>query len=474
MNNSHNHQILNSSIILLIGEFLDRLNFYGIQSVLILYLIHIMLLSNHNTLAIYAAYSSLGFILPIVGGYIVDKFLLNRYKFILFGIIFIIFGNIILLLYSNQILLFGLSLVIIGIGIVKSNNIALFGTLYEKSPEKRSSAFAYYYAVMNAGAIAGPIFYGSVTIVLGWKHGFIISIAGFSISLFLYIIMFRSFPTNNRIIQNRNRLTLYKIALWGTSIFGCVYLSLNYYSFLLALLLGSIIAVAWLFFNTVKPLAQSEKNKVILLIISMCYGIFFYASSLQISSSLLMYINSNVNTTILNFTIPPEYFMSVSSIFIIILTPISSKLWTKYLTQESSLIGRVNLSIYLAALSFILVAFSSLCTTKYNINWKLILIIAGLIALSVGELSIGPVVISAVTYLAPANRIGIFMGVWYLFIGYSAYISSLIAEFANINQNFIKYGNAYFQNFLLVALATLLVAISMTLMKRYLKSLCLN
>lgn len=225
-------------------------------------------------------------------------------------------------------------------------------------------------------------------------------------------------------------------------------------------------------FYLIKPLEKTAKKKVSLLVISMCFGLFFYAVSLQVSSSLLLYINADVNTAVFGFTIPPEYFMSIYPLFILMSAPFLAKIWsTQAKTNAHTLIQRVNLSLYLAALSFLLIAISTLFT-KDAINWQLILILVGLFVLGLGELAIGPIVTSAVTYLSPAHRHGIFMGLWYLLIGYSAYISSLMAKMISLPSNPSIHHGIYFQSFLWVAGITLVIAASMTLLKRPLNKLC--
>ena len=462
------------TVTLMLSEFFDRFNFYGIQSILVLYLIHIIVLSKHSSLTIYGAYSSLGFILPVVGGYIVDKFQLKRHRFVVLGIIFIIGGDLILLFYPQQLLLWGLSLIIVGISFFKSNNVALFGTLYKHIPNKRDAAFAYYYAAMNAGAITGPLVYGSLSLVIGWQYGFSTSILGFSFSLLLYILRAKFLAEGSSVQIKQKTSVAYKLCAVFMSLFTGVYLCLNSDKFLFFIIVASLVVVIGFLVVTAKQLKPEERNKLLLLTVAITYSIFFYASSIQVSSSLMLYLNSGVNTRIFGFTIPEAYFMSISSLFIILLTPLAAKIWPQHGdTDSTTLVKRVNLSIYLAALSFVLIAISALLP-KAIINWQVLCILVGLILLGVGELAVAPIITSAVTYLAPEGKHGVFMGVVYLSVGYSAYVASLVADVISYHHSFIDHYNMYFQNFLLVAIVTLVIAVSMTVMKKRLVKLCPN
>ncbi|MCC2625339.1 MAG: dtpB [Burkholderiales bacterium] len=463
-----------NNYMLILGEFFDRLNFYGIQSILILYMINIKLSSEHNSIALYGAYSSMGFILPIFGGYLVDKFSLSRYNVILAGIFSIYCGSLLLLLYPSEMFLFGLCFILIGISLFKANNAVLFGSLFNDRPEKRDIAFTYYYMAMSLGAVAGPLIYGNVNIIYGWKYGFSTSLVGFTMCFSLYFLRAKYFRNIQTHANNASKLTLYKIGILVIGLFFLVYSSLICHLCLIGLILLSAMAVIYIIFKVAKNLKSEERRKLYLLIISMCYGVFFYASSLQVSSSLILYIARSVNTTIFGYSIPPEYFMSISSIFIVLLTPLATLLWQKNkITSGKTLVSRVNIGVYAASFGFLLIAFSALFS-KSIFHGQLVLIVMALLALGFGELAIGPVITSAVTYLAPERKQGVFMGIWYLSIGYSAYFSSLIADVISSHYHIIRLGNVYFQNFLLFAGVGLLIAASMTLMKHCLSSLYLN
>ena len=444
--------------ILIFGEFCDRFNYYGIQSVLILYLINSFLFSKNYSITLYGVYSSLGFISPIIGGYFADRFAC-RSHLILLGILLILFGDYFLLFHTDNMLFLGLALIIGGIGLFKSNNAVLFGALYNDAPTKRDAAFTLYYASMNAGAIAGPAVYGTLALALGWKCGFLASIFGFVISLALYLWRFRFFKTTT--IQQTSSFIFPKIILIGTGLCAAVYCCFQFNQYFNILIAISVLLIVIYLLYLIKPLSHPDKRKLTLLILAMCFGLFFYAVSLQVSSTLLLYINGDVNTRLFGFTIPSQYFMSLYPLLIILSAPFLAKYWTKHSQknrQSSALVFRINLSLYLAAASFIILALSAIASSQFHAQMLLILI--SLLVLAIGELAIGPIVTSAVTYLAPEKQHGIFMGLWYLFIGYSAYASSLIAKLMNVTSS---EHHAYFSMFMLVGGVTLCISAAMTL-----------
>jgi len=453
-------------VILILGEYFDRFNFYGVQALLVLYFINILHLNKYDALITYGAYSSLGFVLPLVGGYLSDKFFINKFIFVLAGIAFIITGDLILIFAAHNLVFLGLTILTSGIGLFKANNLALFSNLYQDYPEKKSVGLTYYYAAMNAGAITGPILYGSIDLFLGWKHGLTLSALGFSLSFILCLWRYRYYQPNLSQAKNNN-FDLIKLSLSCFIAFICIYLCLRYNTCLKLAIAGSCVVVASFLFTTVIKLSGEARQKMILLIVVIAYSVFYYASSLQVSSSLMLYLNSSVNTKIFNLTIPYSYFMSVSPLAIIVFAHLVAKLQHhKSKNDYNFLLNQVSLSIYLAALSFSLFALSSLFS-KEIINWQLILILFGLVTLGLGELVIFPAITSAITSMVPVNKHSTFIGIMYLFIGYSAYLAALLANILSSKHNLFSYSNLYFQNFSTMALITLIIAMSISFIKKF-------
>lgn len=459
-----------NQLILMFGEFTDRLNFYGIQSILTLYLMHVFLFSSGYSLTIYGIYSSLGFIAPLIGGYCADRFG-HRHKFTLLGIVFILLGNIFLLLNSKTTLFLGIDLVIIGIGFFKPNNITLFGGMCKDSNQKYA-AFTLYYAVMTAGAIFGPFIYSTLGVIVNWQASFIASIIFSLISLTFYMLrinLIYKLPTTS----NRDNTIFFKIIFLIIAMFVVIYLCLEYNQLFTILIWGSGLAVVGFLVYFMRSLTKVQRNQQIMLLILMIFGLLFYAVSFQVSSALLLYINSDVKAKIFGFAIPPEYFMSIYSIFLAIVAVLSAKIWhSSTKLTNNMLIFKINASLYLGAISFFVLALSAFISNS-AIIWQIIFILVGLFILGIGELYVGPVINAAISQLVPQNKNGAFMGLWCLLIGYAAYLSSLMAKMVDL-QNYMKGQCIYFQTFILVGLITLIIAITMTLMKRYLNSLIPN
>jgi len=78
--------------VLFFAEMWERFSFYGMRALLVLYLTQHFLFSDTESQGIYAAYASLVYLMPIVGGFIADRYLGPR-KAVLIGAVFLVLGH---------------------------------------------------------------------------------------------------------------------------------------------------------------------------------------------------------------------------------------------------------------------------------------------------------------------------------------------------------------------------------------------
>jgi POT family proton-dependent oligopeptide transporter len=78
--------------ILFFAELWERFSFYGMRSLLVLYLVQHFLFDPGKAQGLYAAYGSLVYLMPVVGGFIADRYLGHR-RAVLIGAIFLTLGH---------------------------------------------------------------------------------------------------------------------------------------------------------------------------------------------------------------------------------------------------------------------------------------------------------------------------------------------------------------------------------------------
>lgn len=151
--------------VLFATEMWERFNFYGMRTVLALFLSQALLLGDEQASIIYGGYLGLCYLTPMLGGYISDKYLGNRNCILLGGATlaigqFILFGSASLFSTSLEtaktLMWLSLGIQIFGNGFFKPNISSMVGQLYPKEEKsKLDSAFTIFYMGINLGAILG-------------------------------------------------------------------------------------------------------------------------------------------------------------------------------------------------------------------------------------------------------------------------------------------------------------------------------
>ncbi len=80
-------------IVLFLTEMWERFSYYGMRGLLIFYLTEQFLFSDRAAAAQYGAYTTLVYLLPLIGGIVADRYLGNR-KAVAFGALLLVFGHL--------------------------------------------------------------------------------------------------------------------------------------------------------------------------------------------------------------------------------------------------------------------------------------------------------------------------------------------------------------------------------------------
>jgi proton-dependent oligopeptide transporter, POT family len=176
-------------------ECWERFSYYGMTSLLVLYMTQQLLLPGHvdhiagfptfrhgveaifgklSTLAlasqINGIYTGFVYFTPVFGGWIADTWI-GRRNAVVLGAILMSAGHI--AMAFDQSFLLALVLLIVGCGFLKGNISAQVGALYaENDGPGRTRGFSIFSMGINVGAVAGPIACGFLGVEYGWHLGF--------------------------------------------------------------------------------------------------------------------------------------------------------------------------------------------------------------------------------------------------------------------------------------------------------------
>ena len=141
------------------GELAERASYYGMRTILALYMTEVLLFDEDNAAAIMPAFMAACYLMPLLGGFLADR-VLGRYKTILYFSGPYIVGHLVLGGIESRTGLFSaLVLLALGSGAVKPNTSTLMGQMYEeqKMGALLNEAFSYFYAAINIGSAIATI-----------------------------------------------------------------------------------------------------------------------------------------------------------------------------------------------------------------------------------------------------------------------------------------------------------------------------
>lgn len=190
-------------------EAWERFSYYGMQTLLVLYMVGQLLQPGHVekvagfagfraalerlyggplsvvalSSAIFGLYTGLVYLTPIAGGVIADRWL-GRTRTITLGAVLMAAGHFLMAFDAS--FLIALTCLLVGVGCFKGNLASQVGELYRTGDPRRADAFQIYYLFINGGVIVTPLIVGTLGELYGWHYGFGAAGVGMLIGLSIY------------------------------------------------------------------------------------------------------------------------------------------------------------------------------------------------------------------------------------------------------------------------------------------------
>lgn len=176
--------------VLFFTEMWERFSYYGMRALLVLFLTASLFdegwgWGRQEALQLYAFYTGLVYLTPIIGGFLADR-LFGFRRAVVLGALMMTIGHASMALETVSSFYVGLICLILGNGLFKPNISSMVGQLYDDEPQKRDAAYTIFYMGINAGAFLGILLCGYVGEKVGWSYGF--GLAG--IFMFLGMVQF--------------------------------------------------------------------------------------------------------------------------------------------------------------------------------------------------------------------------------------------------------------------------------------------
>jgi len=451
--------------ILFFTEMWERFSYYGMRALLVLFLVSDAAAGGwgwerEDALKLYATYTGLVYITPILGGLLADR-LLGYRKAVILGAFLMTCGHASMALESPFFFYLGLTLLIIGNGAFKPNISSIVGGLYKQESDKKDSAYTIFYMGINAGAFLGILLCGYIGEKVGWSYGF--GLAG--IFMFLGMMQFwfgqGIFGTLGLTPEKRDntiakpemkaadkkvetdRLIVIGIFSFFTIFFWMAFeqaggsmtiFAKDYTNRVLtdssaslffwintALTIGPLAIITWVLF---KLFSQTFKKFAL-------SNIFIGCSFIIIWGIALWMVKTDYDTAALGgqAEVPASWFGILNSFFIIALAPLFSKMWESKLNPSGPV--KFGIGLILLGLGFGVLAYGGIPIAKgaQTASISMMWLILAYLLHTLGELCVSPVGLSYVSKLAPGRLVGLMFGIWFFASAIANYLAGWTASF---------------------------------------------
>lgn len=451
--------------IIFMSEFVSKFTFWGVQSLLVLYLITQMQLTHVTAYGIFGVFAAMSWGVSIVAGYLADRYFGFK-KLILYGFLFALFGNILLLFHTQSLFLLGLAFLVCGTGLVIPNNANMIGALYDEGDARRDKGYGSFYVASNLGALISPILFGYIKEYLGWTLTFIICALAFILWFVLYLKNRVQISDKGNFQGDKVKYILLPFLKLDVVLFIAFILFSILIYFLLkdSNILGYVLAIIsfvgllYLGFTTSRY-SSSDKFNVVLLLVMMIFIVLFFACEFQTLNSFIVFMKNYVKLNIFGVPIPVSAFVCTESLFVIVLTfLVVNPLW-KYLgARQPSYFMKLSIGTGIGGISFFIFTYTAHLALVTGLKVSIWWMVLGIMLLSLGELFLMPPILAAISKLSPKKIKGTMMGILYFAISISGYLSGEIAKFTS----FLSKSDSPIVGFQItyMSLATFMLALS--------------
>ncbi len=432
--------------ILLGAEIPELMGRFGIMATLVLYLTHVMGLSDTQAFGVYGTYLMMSFITPIFGGYIADRFL-GYQRAVLLGAILMVIGNSFLILPHLFFIYGGLSLMAMGVGFFSPALVALVNALYHNKADGREQAFVLYYICRNVGALIAPTVCGVIGVTLGYSLAFLFTAVCMLVGLVIFFKGQKQLPqttiqhvqTVSRFMRlERLKLRFQKKPVSMTIIVTLRCLPMIFSAFVFSfgtavLVLGGIVVLSVLI-RLYRDADQQQRSALNAIVLSIAAMIVFFSINQLCGASFNLFVDRLVDRTVMGVQLPTSVFFSINPLFMILFGGFFMALINRIRRPDyvTAAFTKYTLALGIFALAMVVLMLAAQQAHHHGMSSGLYIVLCySLCALA--ELCMVPIVIALIGRLAPSGQVGLMMGIFQFGSAIASYITTKIANVAAIN-----------------------------------------
>lgn len=372
-------------------EAWERFSYYGMISLLVLYMVNQLLLPGHvehvigfgtfrhalesvfgplsgQALAsqIFGLYAGFVYFTPVLGGWVADRWIGQRNAVVL-GALSMSGGHI--AMAFDQSFLLALLLLVLGSGLLKGNISAQVGGLYRADEEaRRTRGFVIFSTAINFGAVTGPLVCGFLGTRYGWHLGFGLAALLMFAGLATYLSGYRYLPAK---IERK---------MLGTT-----------------------------------PMTRSDWSVVGALGAVMLIAIFQSIAYYQLANVLPVWLQQHADLNAGGFRIPVPWYSSIDPLASMLSVPLLFSLWRRQAERsgsEPSDLGKIGAGAWICALANLVLVGAIAAANGKPVLWLWPLLYC--VLQGVGFVYYWPTLLALVSRCAPAKINATMMGICFL------------------------------------------------------------
>lgn len=390
----------------------------------------------------YGATQAWVYAFTFIGGLFADKILGFR-RSLFWGGILMIAGSIILAIDPREYFFVGIAFNIVGTGFFKPNISSMVGKLYKDGDPRRDLGFSLFYAGINLGAFLGGyicIAIGKSTMLesvipkdLSWNFAFGLAAVAMSISLITFIFTKRTLgpiglsPFEEKNISGKGwmQYLVYAGALACIPAIMVMVANTKYTDYFMYVI--GPFSLIYLIYEMTKLNAVQNKRLIAAMAIIL-FSVVFWAIFEQAGGSLSAFSSKHISILDLGFMKIDQNGVNnaANSIFVILFATVVGFIWLALAKRkiEPNTVNKFGIGFLFLGIGF-LVFYSIKFFAGADAIAGMDMFILGYFVVTIAELCLSPIGLSAMTKLAPNHLQGFMMGMWFLASAYGQYVAGI-------------------------------------------------
>ena len=417
--------------LLFFTEMWERFTFYGNRALLLMFMVTQLKFDDAKGNMIYGVHQSLMYALPVLGGFLADKFLGQR-KSILWGGLLLAAGSFVMGIPMHASFFVGMAIMIVGNGYFKPNISTIVGNLYKDDDARRDAGFSLFYMGINVGGALGGLICGYIGKEINWHAGF--GLAGIFMLIGLLVFYKNQHKLgpigilaadDSKIKKNKtSNLLIYALSLAVIPLFVALLSNYSIYSYIINPF--GIISLAYVIYIATKS-GKEDLLKISAALILTLFSSLFWAFYEQGGGSLNLFADRNVNMKLLGIQLSSTSVNNfINSFFVVLLTPLFVWLWIWLAKKKKEPNAAVKFALGIIQLGLGFYIFVLGAHQASNGLVSFFYFVMGYLLMTTGEMCLSPIGLSVITKLSPKHMVGLMMGIWFLASSYGQYLAGII------------------------------------------------